>query len=144
MKKRKETDTVIFHHSLSDVGDVERIRKWHIERGFADIGYHFVITRYGEIQHGRDTVYIGAHAKGRNHNSIGVCLIGDFRYYSPEREQLLACEKIYHDLCRAYSCILGVSFHRGVDDKNPCPGRMLKRKEFITELYKANPFLQMI
>ena len=55
--------------------DVEDIRKWHKERGFKDIGYHFVITRDGIIQRGRPMSQFGAHCRGHNKNSIGICLI---------------------------------------------------------------------
>ena len=52
------------------------IRQWHIERGWSDIGYHFVIRRDGLIDLGRDISTKGAHAKGHNHDSIVVCLVG--------------------------------------------------------------------
>lgn len=54
----------------------EEIRQWHIERDWIDIGYHYVIRRDGEIEKGRDVMQAGAHAKGHNFSSIGVCLIG--------------------------------------------------------------------
>lgn len=55
---------------------VEDIRQWHKERGWSDIGYHFVITRMGDVQEGRSIARRGAHAKGHNHDSIGICIIG--------------------------------------------------------------------
>lgn len=58
-----------------DIGARE-IREWHLKRGFSDIGYHNVIRRDGTLEHGRDLAISGAHAKGYNENSIGVCLIG--------------------------------------------------------------------
>lgn len=65
-----------------DVGR-ERIKKWHLARNFVDIGYHFVIKRNGEIDKGRDLdgdglviEETGAHAKGVNSVSIGICWVG--------------------------------------------------------------------
>ena len=56
---------------------VETIRKWHMEgRGWSDIGYHFYIDIHGEIHKGRDIAKIGAHCKGHNRNSIGICYCG--------------------------------------------------------------------
>ena len=56
---------------------VETIRKWHMEgRGWSDIGYHFYIDIHGEIKKGRDIAKIGAHCKGHNRNSIGICYCG--------------------------------------------------------------------
>lgn len=80
----RDIDTLIIHCSATppsmDVG-VETIRKWHTDpkpagRGWADVGYHFVIRRDGRIEKGRPTEVPGAHAKGANASSIGICLIG--------------------------------------------------------------------
>lgn len=52
------------------------IKRWHLQRGFSDIGYHYVIYRDGSIHEGRDINISGAHTSGHNSNSIGVCYIG--------------------------------------------------------------------
>lgn len=78
-KERKETKHVIVHCAATkpsmDVG-VREIRQWHKERGFLDIGYHFVIRRNGTIEDGRDVNQVGAHTVGQNDTSVGVCLVG--------------------------------------------------------------------
>lgn len=78
-KERKETKHVIVHCAATkpsmDVG-VREIRQWHKERGFLDIGYHFVIRRNGTIEDGRDVNQVGAHTVGQNETSVGVCLVG--------------------------------------------------------------------
>lgn len=57
--------------------DVDDIRSWHmIDNGWSDIGYHYVILLDGTIQEGRDEEKIGAHCKGYNKESIGICYIG--------------------------------------------------------------------
>jgi len=56
--------------------DVNDIRQWHKQRGWSDIGYHYVITLDGEIQTGRPIEKTGAHVKGHNKDNIGICLIG--------------------------------------------------------------------
>jgi hypothetical protein len=58
-----------------DIG-VAEIREWHIDRGMRDIGYHDVIRRNGLIEKGRNIERAGAHAKGYNSHSIGICLVG--------------------------------------------------------------------
>ena len=55
---------------------VGQIRSWHKQRGFKDIGYHYVIYLDGSIHAGRDENAIGAHCTGHNRNSIGVCYVG--------------------------------------------------------------------
>ena len=58
-----------------DIGAKE-IREWHRDRGWKDIGYHFVIRRNGRLELGRSLREMGAHVKGHNDNSWGICLIG--------------------------------------------------------------------
>ena len=76
----REINKIIVHCSATREGenfDVAEIRKWHVEgRGWSDIGYHFYIDLYGEIHKGRDIDKIGAHCKGNNRGSIGICYCG--------------------------------------------------------------------
>lgn len=78
----------IIHCSDSERGDVPTIRAWHLERGFADIGYHFVIRRDGVIEVGRQLHRIGAHCENHNHDSIGTCLIGKTDFTSAQFDSL--------------------------------------------------------
>lgn len=55
---------------------VEALRASHKARGFADIGYHFYVTRDGEIHRCRPLNQIGAHAAGWNDQSVGICYEG--------------------------------------------------------------------
>ena len=52
------------------------INRWHKERGFAKVGYHYVIDVDGSIMIGRDESETGAHCVGHNANSIGIAYIG--------------------------------------------------------------------
>jgi N-acetylmuramoyl-L-alanine amidase len=58
-----------------DVG-ADTIRRWHQEAGYRTIGYHYVIRRSGLVEAGRPVEQVGAHVRGHNANSIGVCLVG--------------------------------------------------------------------
>ena len=56
---------------------VQQIRDWHVKgKGWSDIGYHFVIERYGVVHNGRPFEKIGAHTKGQNALSIGIAYVG--------------------------------------------------------------------
>ena len=55
---------------------VERLRECHLQRGFRDIGYHFYITQDGVLHHCRPFSEIGAHVRGFNRHSIGICYEG--------------------------------------------------------------------
>lgn len=76
MRRIKE---IIIHCSATPEGKdytVSDIDKWHKARGFRCIGYHYVIYRDGSIHTGRTIDKIGAHCKGHNSYSIGICYIG--------------------------------------------------------------------
>ena len=79
MNRRKTTTMIIIHCSATREGqDVKAadIKRWHKERGFDDIGYHYVIDLDGTIEKGRDEALVGAHCKGHNATSIGICYVG--------------------------------------------------------------------
>lgn len=75
----REINKIIIHCSATkpsqDIGAFQ-IDEWHKKQGWSGIGYHFVIRRSGEIEKGRDISVTGAHCKGQNKNSIGICLVG--------------------------------------------------------------------
>ena len=76
---KRNIKELIVHCSATPEGkdySIDTIRQWHLQRGFSDIGYHYVIYRDGSIHIGRDESIIGAHCAGHNANSIGVCYIG--------------------------------------------------------------------
>ena len=76
---KRNIKELIVHCSATPEGkdySIDTIRQWHLQRGFSDIGYHYVIYRDGSIHIGRDESIIGAHCTGHNTNSIGVCYIG--------------------------------------------------------------------
>ena len=75
MRKIRE---IIIHCSATKEGrnfTVADIDRWHRERGMRCIGYHFVIYRDGSIHVGRAIEEVGAHCKGHNSISIGICYI---------------------------------------------------------------------
>jgi N-acetyl-anhydromuramyl-L-alanine amidase AmpD len=58
---------------------VAEVRRWHVQdRGWKDIGYHFLIDRDGTLAEGRPIDQVGAHTAGHNTGTIGVCLFGGF------------------------------------------------------------------
>lgn len=70
---------IILHCSATAEGKhftVEQIDRWHRQRGFRCIGYHYVIYLDGTVHIGRPLEQVGAHCKGHNADSIGICYIG--------------------------------------------------------------------
>lgn len=78
-KTSRKIDKIIIHCSASKEGQnmtVAQIDKMHRQRGFAGIGYHFVVYLDGSIHDGRDISKVGAHTTDYNIGSIGICYIG--------------------------------------------------------------------
>ena len=75
----RNINEIIIHCSATREGQqvsVDTIRDWHLAKGWNDIGYHFYIDLDGTINKGRDIDKMGAHCKGHNRNSIGICYCG--------------------------------------------------------------------
>ena len=70
---------IIIHCSATPEGKpftVADIDRWHRQRGFRCIGYHFVIYLNGSVHAGRPITESGAHCQGHNAHSIGICYVG--------------------------------------------------------------------
>lgn len=78
-KSKRYINEIIVHCTATPAGKdytVDDIRRWHLQRGFSDIGYHYVIYRDGTVHEGRSVDIAGAHCEGHNTHSIGVCYVG--------------------------------------------------------------------
>lgn len=63
--------------SRSTAQKVAEIKRWHVEdRGWSDIGYHYLIDRNGKVAEGRPLSRTGAHVRGHNKGTIGISLFG--------------------------------------------------------------------
>lgn len=78
IKPNRPIDTVWIHCSAASRPDINAadVDQWHKKRGWSGIGYHFFIKTDGTLEKGRDLNRIGAHVKGYNKRSIGICLNG--------------------------------------------------------------------
>ena len=75
----KEINKVIVHCTATPEGrhtTVEDVRRWHLDRGWSDIGYHFLVYLDGTVHEGRSLDVQGAHCRGQNKNSIGIAYVG--------------------------------------------------------------------
>ena len=71
--------TIVIHYSATYPDqDITRdtVDKWHRERGFREIGYHWFIRRDGTLEEGRPEGSLGAHVRGHNSGTIGICWAG--------------------------------------------------------------------
>ena len=104
MEDRTATAVIVVHHSATNNGSAESFRRSHKARGWNDIGYHFVVTNGkggpdGEIQKGRDLRKQGSHAKGRNSDSVGICLVATDKFTAAQQESLVV---LLTEVCQKY------------------------------------------
>jgi N-acetylmuramoyl-L-alanine amidase len=131
---------VTVHHSAmpsiatrpADVaGELREIQGVHQkDKGWADIGYHFVIDAGGGVWEGRPLRYQGAHeGAGLNRGAIGVCLLGNFDETPVPEAQQQALGKLLDALCKHFSLGKdGVRTHQEVRlSPTDCPGRALQQ-----------------
>lgn len=128
MAKRSRTDFIILHCSATppnmDIGRSE-IDKWHKDRGWAGIGYHYVIRRDGTVEDGRPLDEVGAHVQGHNNNSVGVCLVGGVDGSNSPQDNFTDAQ--WASLTMLVEALLEtfpnaqVKGHRDFDSRKACP-----------------------
>lgn len=138
-------DSIIVHCSDSPWGCAREIRKWHLQKGWAEIGYHFVILNGrvlpdlylasldGSIEAGRrldgDMVVegdeVGAHALGYNEQSIGICLVGEKKNNAPTftTEQFYSLRALCLELCARYKVKPDAVFGHGETESGKAQGK---------------------
>ena len=94
------------------------IHKMHLEFGWDGIGYHKIINRSGKIENGRPDYWVGAHVKGKNDISLGVCLIGRDRF---TKKQFVSLERILKKWKTSYPTAKIVGHRDTGDTQKTCP-----------------------
>ena len=96
----RKINAIVVHHTASPgaLTDIAKVTSWHKQRGFSTIGYHFFINWDGSVEAGRPVARVGAHVKGNNANTIGICLSGNFEIEQPMPAQLQALETLLMQL----------------------------------------------
>lgn len=126
---------IVIHHSGSDIGGAKRFDQWHRERGWDELGYHFVIgngsdTADGQVEIGPRWIKQkhGAHCKTPdgyyNQHGIGICLVGNFDNYNPTPAQMRSLIRLCRYLCGQYHIPPSHIFtHGGITGETDCPGK---------------------
>ncbi len=130
----RQINQIIIHCSATPEGrdvTVDTIRQWHKQRGFRDVGYHYIIYRDGSVHIGRPEAEQGAHCTGHNANSIGICYVGGMERDMSEPKdtrtsaQRKALEALCRELKRKYPAAT-IHGHNEFADK-ACPSFCVKR-----------------
>lgn len=133
---RSETKYVVLHHTkVKGRHDVHEIHQWHLNREtkgkkWAGIAYHYYIDKDGEIFTGRPRDTIGAHTKGYNSKSVGICFEGDFDVEKMSEKQLEASVMLISILSLGYRNA-AVRGHRNFNSEMTCPGVKFPMKELL-------------
>ena len=128
---------IILHHSLTkDTKTVSwgAIRKYHTEvLNWRDIGYHVGIERIGdytEILHGRSYNTQGAHCRGMNSESLGVCFVGNYDIIKPTRTMWLTGAVLVNNLMEIYNIPLDRVQPHSKFSRKTCPGVLFDVDKF--------------
>ena len=125
----RKINKIIIHCSATPQNrkvSVNTIRKWHLQRGFNDIGYHYVIHLDGKISVGRPIEKVGAHCAYENRGSIGICYVGgmtkDMKKPKDTRTQAQkdSLIKLMHQLIYKYNKDMTIHGHNEYANK-ACP-----------------------
>lgn len=129
----RNLNRIVIHCSDSTWGTGDDIHRWHLERGWDGIGYHFVITNGrakstdsyiekndGILQNGRPVTKVGAHVQGHNGDSIGICLIGTHWFSSKQLQ--ITLPNLLTDLMFRYKIPANKIYgHFELDENKTCP-----------------------
>ena len=127
--RRPETRFLILHHAGASGSTARQIHKYHLEKGWSGIAYHYYVRKSGLVCRGRPEDTAGAHTQGYNGVSIGVCFEGNFERESIGETQFEAGRALIRDILRRYPGIRIVG-HRELN-ATACPGA-----RFPLEAYK--------
>ncbi len=128
---------IVVHHSATESGSAATFDKHHKEKGWDELGYHFVIGNGTDTPDGRIEIgprwqkqKHGAHCKTPskyyNQHGIGICLVGDFTKEPPTRAQKAALVRLVRFLRAECGIALHeITTHKAVTRKTACPGRHL-------------------
>ena len=129
LSKRKSTKRIILHHAEAVKCTADDIHKWHLNNGWAGIGYHFFVRKDGSIYCGRPEDTLGSHAKGANSDSIGICAEGSYMSETMPEAQKQAIKELVAHLKSKYG-ITKIQRHKDVTSTD-CPGTNFPFNEIV-------------
>lgn len=129
LEKRKLTRRVILHHAEASNCTAEDIHRWHLNRGWAGAGYHFLVRKDGTTYRLRPEDCVGAHAYGSNYDSIGICAEGKYNEEEMPEAQKQAIIELVKYLQSKYN-INTIQKHKDVCATS-CPGNNYPFEEIV-------------
>jgi len=139
LTRRTRTARIVIHHSASGDVPVAEIHRWHRNRGWPGVGYHYIIRANGTIERGRPEAMQGTHAPAANADGIAICLTGNFEVDPPTPAQMTSLVWLIGDIKRRMGD-LKIEEHRGVA-VTACPGKLFPFAALLTQLENTGPRL---
>jgi hypothetical protein len=151
--KPRDWQWIVVHHSATPSGDAAHFDRMHKDKGWDELGYHFVIGNGTDSGDGQIEVgprwpiqKHGAHAKTPdqryNNYGIGICLVGNFDLDRPTAKQMQSLARLTAYLMKTYSIrpdhVLG---HRDTGRATDCPGEhmdMAQLKRMVQQALAAS------
>lgn len=122
LSKRRKTTDIILHHAAAKRCSVNDIHSWHLQNGWAGIGYHFLVRKDGSVHECRPIDTVGAHAGNHNSYSIGICFEGNFEVETMSDAQKKAGAELVSYIKGLYPTIKTVGKHKDYCSTS-CPGK---------------------
>tara|TARA_R100001460_G_scaffold66010_1_gene106395 strand:- start:3257 stop:3679 length:423 start_codon:yes stop_codon:yes gene_type:complete len=124
----RKINKIIIHCTATPEGrdvSIDEVRRWHVEeRGWRDVGYHFLVRLDGTVEEGRPIEMTGAHTRSHNWDSIGIAYAGGMSkdMTEPKDTRSDAQKDALVDLiCQLHDCYGGTVYgHRDFSEK-ACP-----------------------
>ena len=130
----RKINKIIVHCTATPQGrevSINDVRRWHVEeRGWRDVGYHFLISLDGTVEEGRPIEQTGAHTRGNNWDSIGIAYVGGLDSDMKPLDTRTDAQKdsLIDLLCQIKDCYGGVVYgHRDFSSKD-CPSFDAKKE----------------
>ena len=125
---------VVIHHAAAAVSPAATIHRWHLDRGWAGIGYHYVVRRSGMIERGRPEWAMGGHARGHN-DRLGICCEGNLQTQYLTGAQYDSLLWLTRDIRTRHGSI-PVTRHSD-HGSTACPGRNFPWAVFVSDVGKV-------
>ena len=131
LNPRTETNYIVLHHADAVGIGPQDVHRWHLNNGWAGIGYNFFVAQDGTVYRGRPVEVAGAHCYGFNSQSVGICAEGDYEASGPMPDpQKVAIVELIRELLVMYpqAQIVG---HRDLS-ATACPGANYPFDEIVS------------
>ncbi len=131
---------IVLHHAALSRCTAQDVHRWHLNNGWAGIGYHFFVAKDGKVYRGRPVDTVGANSTGYNNRSIGICAEGDYVYDNMPAQQKVSIGLLCKELLALYT---GAKIYgHGELNATECPGAkypLQDIKEEVLSVFKDVP-----